>query len=471
LSVSQVVGSAIDSCTLGVEAGGALSISEWDEITIKNAAETETYFGGYVTNIEETPVGPELDLVLTCQDYGIRFERARYNGEWKTSTTLASVLATIKANALPPLAEFDFATYVQSLGSIARLRSPRLTVRDLLDEICSRLNADWYVGYDKKLHIFSEVENFAPYAISDEPNYSTSYPCENLKRYRSGTATVNRVTVVGGAYLSDDVEHEYAGDGQQVRFVVPYRYHEASTNTAVKVYQNAGSDETPSWSLLTLGAKYLDDNVAKDVYLAFEEKFFEFTAAPPNLKRSWKVSGRYEAPLRVVVTNDASYTALGMYLDDVIVDDTIRAKDEARIVGTAYMLEHANTTVLTCATVEPGLRAGQVIRITNGELGLSSSEKMIRNLTMTFPGGGNVRYSLSIGDYVPDLYAILRKLLKRKSIYQYEWREDEVLDVYESWSEELGIAESVTATTAAGPYYFSDVPAESMEFGGVGAFG
>lgn len=469
LSVNQAIGAALDTCTIGVENGGALSINEWDEVTVTNAAATMIYFGGHVTGIADKPYGPEVDLVLTCQDYGVRFERAIYNGEWKNSTPLATVLATIKADAWPALTEFNFATYVASLGSLVRLRSPRMTVRDLLDEIASRFEAEWYVDYSKNLHMFYELEDAAPYAISDSPNYSTSYPCEDLMRTRNGIGMVNRVTVVGGAYLSADVAHEYAGDGQQVRFVVPHYYHAQAAETSVIVEINDGSDGSPSWTTKTLGIKYLDDNVAKDVYFAFQEKFFEFTSAPPLLKRSWRVKARYEAPLRVVVSDSTSYAALGFYLDAVLVDDTIRDKAEARTVGLAYLAEHSNTTILTGSVVEPGLRAGQTITVTNSKLGISAVTYLIRSLTMTFPGGGAVRYNITIGDYSPDLYAMLRDLKKKK---EYEWREDEVLDILEQWTETMEFTtESLADATSTGPYYLSNTPAEAMEFGGTGAWG
>jgi hypothetical protein len=467
LSITQMIGKEIDTCELALVNPTGLTLHEWDEIRVTTADGSEVHFGGYVTHIEDSQLGPELDLILSCQDYTVRLQKAVINMEWVEQSDL-TILADIREHALPALTDFDFASEAINQGTVPRLRSPRMLVIDLLNELATRMGAEWYVDYDKILHWYSGDEIAAPFGISDTPDYATTFPCADLKQVRDGMGIVNLVTVVGGSFLSDDVTHEYAGDGQQQRFVVPHFYHAPSTGSSVAIEVNSGTDISPIWTAKTVGVKYIDDSAGKDVLFAFTEKYFEFASAPPNLKRAWRITAKYEAPLRVQVPNNASYAQYGLWLSAVLNDSTILDKVEARRRGLAYLAEQAETTMLTGSVDQPGLRAGMVLPITNAARSINASY-MIRSLTIAFPGGGFAHYAFEAGDYLPDLYAMLREI-GRQAAGTVEWREDEVLDILTLTEETLEMTEVHSAAASQGPYYFSDTPSEAMEFGGAGAF-
>lgn len=451
IRIVQVMGEPIDDCSFAIEDGGALSFTEMDELIISNAAETERYFAGLLTAFEKHEVGPELDYICEAQDYTVLLEKSIINQEWEEDTDDTAVLTAIRSNADPDLTDFDFTTHVENVGSITQLRLPRKTVREALNELANRVGAEWYIDYNKNLHWFDAEDSRAPYNISDSPDLSNTYPCSGLVQSVDGLDVINRVTVVGGDYLSDDVTHEYAGNGEQDRFVVPHRYRAASTESAVVVEENTNTDLSPSWSALTVGTKYIDDGAGKDVLWAFQERYFEFASAPSDLNKSWRVKGRYEVPLRVRVRSDSSYDRYGRWFEDVIIDETIKTKEEARARGKVKLAESAlGKTVYSCRVYEPGLRAGHIVGVVNSNFSLSD-DFLIRRLTRTFAGGGYIVDELELGDYLPDLYDLMVKASRAAT--KVEWREDEVLDELLEHEDELAFTEGThTVSATSSPY-------------------
>jgi hypothetical protein len=452
ISIKQVMGKAVDIAKLSLENAGALTITEWDEVIISNDAETVTYFGGHITTmVPRIRAGIEIDYKITCQDYTILFDKAIINKEW-VSQTDTTILADIRTDASPDLTAFDFSTEVTSQGTIDRFRAPRRTVREALDELAKRAGAVWYVDYDKNLHWFGVEDVYASFGLSDSPDYSSSYPYAHLRKEVDGMSLINRVTVVGGRYLSANTTHEYASDGQQTLFTVPYYYHHQTGESAVLVDKNTGSDVSPSWTAQTLGIKYIDDGAGKDVLFSFQERFFEFATAPSDLKLGWRVRARHEAPLRVRVRSQDSYDRYSQWFEDVLVDYTILDKGEARKRGKAILAERAlGRTVYYCSVHEPGLRAGEVVRLEDSTFNIDDYY-LIQKITRFFLGGGNIVDELAMGDYLPDLYELMVEVAKTAA-EKVEWRDDEVLDELLEMAESLAMTEGGFAVTPSGiPY-------------------
>jgi hypothetical protein len=100
-----------------------------------------------------------------------------------------------------------------------------------------------------------------------------------------------------------------------------------------------------------------------------------------------------------------------------------------------------------------------VLPMVNAARGINASY-LIRSLKVTFPGGGFARYEFECGDYLPDLYAMLRELDKKASGV-VEWREDEVLDNLLQYYETLALLETTAAPTATyPPYYWGSYPSK-----------
>jgi len=454
LEITQEMGRVIDTCVFGLRDASALTIQEWDEVIITNDAETETYFAGYLIYYEATPVAVEVDYICECLDYAAVFEKSIINQEWEDIAD-NTILANIRSNAEPDLTAFDFSTNVINLAPVPRLRLARRTVRAALDELADRVGAEWYVDYSKNLHWFSAQSGDAPFELNDAPDLTNDYPVSNLRQMVDGQEVINRVTVVGSDYLSGDSTHEYEGNNQQVRFNLPYFYREPTTGT-ILIDKNTGSDVSPSWSAQTVGIKYLDDDAspAKDVLFSHKEKFVEFASAPPDLNRAWRITARYQIPLRTRARSNDSFDTYGQWFEGVIVDDDIKDKTEAQNRGKYYLASQAMAkTVFTCFVHEPGLRAGQIVKLTDSTLDVEGLY-LIRRLTRRFPGGGYVVDELELGDYIADLFDLMAQIA-RNMAGKVEWRDDEILDELLQYFETLTLSESTSVAATSAPYTWS----------------
>ena len=453
LVIEQEMGRDIDEASFGLADASALSIQEWDEVIITNDAETERYFAGYLMGLESAPANTEIHYICDCLDYTAILEKAIINEEWE-DTADNTILGNIKTNAEPALTAFDFATNVTNLGTVAFLRLARRTVRDALEELADRVGAEWYIDYNKNLHWFSVEAADAAYSISDDPDLSADFPCGQLRRMVDGHEVINRVTIVGGDYLSGDQTHEYAADNQQVRFTVPYFYREPTTGT-ILIDKNTGSDVSPSWSAQTVGIKYIDDGAspAKDVLFSHQERFVEFASAPSNLTRAWRITARYEIPLRTRVRSEDSFDRYGQWFEGVINDEDIKDKTEAQSRGKYFLAANALAkTVFHCKVYEPGLRAGEIIQLVNSNLSVNDTY-FIRKLTRRFPGGGFIIDDLELGDYIADLFVLMAQIA-RKAEGRAKWRDDEVLDELLQYVETLSLSEATTVTATSTPYTY-----------------
>ena len=461
LTISQEMGEAYDEMTLAMINAASLGLMGWQEVVVSNLAETERYFGGYIQGIEDQEFGTALDYILTVVDYTIDLEKSVINLKWEDETD-AAILAEIRTACVPPLTDFDFSTHVSSLKTLESFPARRLTVREALDKLATLVGANWYVDYDKNLRWFSDEDVRADFSLSDAPDFTNSFPYQYFEKNEEDVEVLNRITVVGGHYLSGNIVDDYAGDGEQVKFVVPNYYHKQTGETGVVVEINTGTDASPVWTAATVGVKYIDSLSDYDVLFAFEEKFFEFGTAPGDLKKAWRVKARYEAPLRVRVRSMPSYERYGRWFEGVLVNPDLEDKESARLYGRQALAENAlGRTVYRATTDTPGLRAGMVVGVENSLRGVND-DFLIQRLTRRFLGGGWISDDLELGDYLPDLNRMMLALARRTE-QDADYAEDEVLDELLEFFDEITFSgETHSMDTSTGPYTWG--PGGSNDF-------
>ena len=84
ITIDNVLASRIDQCKLGIYPADALGLSVWQTIAITNDAETETYFGGFVTRLDFSPLtdaagNRTLAAAVDCQDHTVLLEKSIIN--------------------------------------------------------------------------------------------------------------------------------------------------------------------------------------------------------------------------------------------------------------------------------------------------------------------------------------------------------------------------------------------------------
>ncbi len=328
-----------------------------------------------------------------------------------------------------------------------------MTLREIVDQLAQLAGADWYMDYDKNLHFFLAEDATAPFSLSESPNLTTSYPFYNLQKITDGSGVVNRVEIVGGNYLSDDVTIYLQGTGEEATVSLPFKMRGPEAGGGIQVSRNDGTVGTPSWTAMTVKVGYIDDlGGVTEVLHYYQEQVLEQQNSWPELANAVRVFGRLEIPLRTRVTDIASYEfyGLGQWFDAVISDVDITDKNTARLRGKALLAEEAmGRTAVKCKTRKPGLQSGMMIPVVTPLHGIDQSF-LIREVSAIVGIDGATDFSLELGIVDEDLIDIMMTLI-RGSKEKPIWREDEVLDELLDFAESFEFNTEVTDVSGRNP--------------------
>lgn len=444
--VQAAVGQRINTADLIIEdTTGSISITELDEVILSNNAETIRYFAGQVGKVQIDLEGITKVFKLKCYDYTKFVDMIIINEVYEDQTAAAILSSAFSEYA----SDFNATTYVETGYTFDRLVCNRISLARLVKILADKCGFDWYVDYDKNLHFFhQEAAEVAPFGLSDSPDNSTTYPYEMTKYEKDGLNVINRVTVRGGNYLSDDTDFEGPGNGYTTEFALPYKLHPPDGESQILVYKNTGSDGTPNWVAMVVGIDNVDDfSGPYDVLFNYEEKLLIFYAAPSNLNRGWKVTAQYEAPILVRIRSEDSYAEYGRWYDGVLRDPDISSKWVAQLAGKALLAENAMAQERGTVVIdEDGLNPGMFISIVDTLRGINSSY-LISKMTTTFLGNQVAQYSIEFGKYYADLYDMLAEL--RRQADPWIGQEDEGLltEMFELPTESFSFSAAVPSAT------------------------
>lgn len=440
---------------------------DWQELTVYDGV--DKIFGGYIQSFKDA-VGDDLglDYNLSASDYSIRFGHVTIKEQY-TDATNKEMIADIFSKYMPGEG-FDGVTYVEAVKRHDKKRFNRKKLLDVLKELAKDAGCDWRVDVDKKLHFFKNEKNYAPFNVSDNPDYVTTMPYSKDVVDTDGSGVINRVEVVGSTYLSDDSTFNLPGTGVDNRIIIPFRFHAPDGHTSVLMYRNDGTLGSPVWTPLTVKIAYIDELVnPNDLLYYFTEKVIEQATPFPALQNAVKIVGKYDVPLRVRVVDNNSFAFYGgRYFDDTVNRTDLNSKMAAKIVAKTKLAENAlSKKVISFETRQPGLHDGQIIKFTSALRGIDNYF-LIQTVTGNVGIDGKSVFTVDVGIYnhtLIDLLIILNRQMNAETV----WRDDEVLDEILQTAETLELEETHSLSTSQAPYYFSHDPAISFVWG-FGAF-
>lgn len=213
--------------------------------------------------------------------------------------------------------------------------------------------------------------------------------------------------------------------------------------------------DMPIWTTLTVKTGNVDTLVSsKDVLYYESTSRLEMLQNFPGLTNAIEVFGRYSLPMRVRMTNQASYDHYGKWLQLVVNAPEIVDKAVGVMRAKAELAANAFANIaISYSTRESGLRAGQTqyIRLPARHL---DARYLIQRVATTIGIGGVPNNQVDLGAVDQSLVGFLLEL-KRASQAEIEWNENEI----EVLDEVVDVTESITVTDAAptvsestGPY-------------------
>jgi len=420
---TRALGAELDTVDFTIDTWAGDEINKWDELVIE--VDDERIFGGFITQLEKSE-GSDLTVKyhIGASDYGVVFSHILLTADYTGASDYEIISDIVKDNC--PWIGIDNVQDILTHSETFRVNLK--FAREIIDKLAELGRAEWYVDQYADLYYFLSETAEMDFDLSDDPDYSDTFPFYGLVIHEGGGEICNRMEVKGGTYLSGDEYMYIAGTGKSPKAIMPFRMRAATTESEVLVWRNDGTEGTPNWIAMDVLAGNLDTlSDANDVLYFFQEKVLEQQSNWPNLPNAIKVYGRYEIPLRSRVRDYESYYFYGRWFDDYIVDKNIKDKTTARLAGLAELAKRSfGKETITLYTRVHNLIPGRKINLVSTLFGIDD-EFIIQRVYGNMRKRGYVVYTISLGLWNDDLINLIIELYSRRK-HTADWIDNEVLD-------------------------------------------
>uniref|UniRef100_A0A6M3L407 Tail protein n=1 Tax=viral metagenome TaxID=1070528 RepID=A0A6M3L407_9ZZZZ len=411
IEVDAALGQNVTTCSfIADDITGVVDPIELKVVVLTNAAETVKYFAGIVASVTNVIEGIGIVHHVECQDYTLLTEMAIVNETYLAKTDKFMIDDMFTDN----LSEISTAGITETGIPAPTMVFNYTSIRAALDQISKITGMEWYIDYDKVLHYHAPAEQYASFDLSDAPDNSATFPYYDFQYARDATRIINVVTVVGAWYKSSDITTEFAADGQQTLFKLPYsRIQAPAANPAViQVWRNTNIEGTPTWTAKTVGLANTEDSGSFDVMFNFGEATLEWAVAPPAFYDAWKMTYRYAVAIAQTSRDQPSITAYGREYHKKVVDKDVQSFEQAEQRGRQILNEQANVkTILSLKHNQDGAVVGQRQKVTHALFGLDGYYT-ISKIRMIFRRSSTAEYICTLAGSHPndDILDNLREL-------------------------------------------------------------
>ena len=395
-------------------------------------------FGGVVVKFVQRAEDYKIILYdIECEDFTRLLDRRLVVNTY-ANQTIQQIIENINSEFLT-----DFTINNVNGGSkiISYIAFNYIPASQCFQKLADLINYDWFVDYDRDIHFFAKAFSTAPFELADDDG---SYIFNSLKIRRDNSQLKNKVFIRGGQFLADTLTTEFISDGIQNTYTLPYTYDDLQTAVTGEVWEQ--------------GIDNIDVPSTKDYIWNNEEKFIRFRGDRiPSDTSSIKISGQPFLPVRVVIQDQDSIDQMvsveggtGEY-EFLIIDNSINSREGARERANAELESYKSTlSEGSFRTYNDGLEAGQTITINSSAHGINE-EFMINKVTARMWTHEGLQYDVSlVTTKTLGIIEFLQNLLT-KSTEEIIINENEVLDLVEAKSENIGIAEIVVSSTSHNP--------------------
>lgn len=410
-------------------------INDHDEVIVTDQGQARL-FGGFVESFEARPDGVEIEYDVVCVDYSWLLDHPNQliTKVYEDETSDQDIIVEIMEKYCPEIGTDDVEEIEEDL---TREYYENMTPRQIIDALCKRTGATWYVDYGGAGDYKASLHYFVPEAIFwsgvtmefedgihlDPP----PYPYGSLvKRREHGIAT--EVTVEGRPSYVEVFEatiaiaEEDSDDpdlAAKKRIKLPYKLKPLNGEIRPQIWAYDGSDYL--WQKVGYGGTQDGlgdiDSDEHQVLWYNDDKYLEFYTAPGLDGSNYGV--KYSAcelrPTEGVATDSTGETKYGRVLKTRVHDETIHDTETAQLVAETLLDRwKAGQDTISCVVWNHGLRAGGTIHLKNVLLGIDDVF-IIQRVVGRGIGGDLWEYELELGKYIPDAVDTLRDISADKA--------------------------------------------------------
>lgn len=163
-------------------------------------------FGGFIRTAKydySVYGGVEADIAIQAVDYGVMLAESPATFVMPFQTDLECIAqAFTYGQQQGHLVGIDFTTFVMHIGSAGGFVFSWQTTRDAINKVANALVASYYVDYYKYFHFAPSLAVSAPYAVSYQPNGTSTFPFHDFSFTKDSTNSITTPVIEGSTQLS-----------------------------------------------------------------------------------------------------------------------------------------------------------------------------------------------------------------------------------------------------------------------------
>lgn len=453
IKIENILTRKRDGCVFKINSfGGDSLIPQLGQEVIVTLGGTKV-FGGIIVEREiASQAYQSFVWEVICEDYTRLLDRKLVPDTYQ-DMTVDQVMADLLANYFP--AGFTI-NNVSCPVTVKYIQFNYVPLSRAIEQLADLAGYDWYVDYDKDVHLFLASSQAAPVDIEDA---NGSHEYDSLVIRADNSQIRNSVVVRGGQYLGLSFTGEAEGNGVDYVFPLPYRFSEFRA--------------TLTGQALSIGTDYIDDADNFDALYNFNEKTLKFkTVDTPSNGAVLRYSGLPYLPVIVKVTAEEAISTLSAteggdgVAEYLIVDNSINSKQGARQRALADLAIYKTTiSEGEFVTTTTGFRAGQRVRVNSTSRGIDDYF-VVNKVTLAQWSSDAFAYQISLVSTKSfDMIDLLSRLLLADT-KKIEIAADEKIDIVKSLEVSLSMQDAISATTSsAGPYVWSNAAGTTPNHG------
>jgi hypothetical protein len=309
--------------------------------------DSEIVFAGRIYSVAKSQ--DEQGIVryqVKCKDYSYDLDRELVN-EGYEEMTVEDIIADIIDTYAPT---FTYANVVCTLP-VTKVVFDRITVSSAIQKLSDLTGFAWYVGYDKDIHFFEKNSEPAPFNVTDN---NGNYIPDSLEVSKDFSQIRNRVFIKGAEIEGEERTEVFDGNGVKKQFKLSNKFSSLPTVSVSGVSK-------------TVGVDFLSNEDDYDCFWDFNQQYIRFkdTTIPGSGTNNIEVTGLPLYTLMVQVEEPVSIAQYGVF-EFAKTDKTIKSREEAVSLAKTEIQAYKDGLVEgSFDTYTPGLRSGQVIRVTS----------------------------------------------------------------------------------------------------------
>lgn len=366
-------------------------------------------YGGYATKYTDKTDKKQVFTAIECHDYWQQLDRIIINEVFSGRSDVYIIKSLL--NKYAPWVDTSNLPSVAAAATFTIKNYRNVSLQKAIQDITNVTGFQiWIDPYKRIYYVYPGQAQTAPFALSTSPDFRTSFQYGVDDFEIDDNAVINRVYFYGGRKLSNDFTQDVSTQVNGVNKVFVLAYYPRQTGDGKIHVKVNGVDVNVGYANSDKAANtFVSQGGTANVLINADARNITFDTAPAS-GSTVSVIYRYESPMVIVVTDEASRQFFGQYYDGFLSDETVFDVNIAIQRSRVLLLEQSfGLKTLKCRCWRSGLQSGMVIQVDHSVRNIHASF-IIQEVDIIPYGNGFFEYYLTLGAWNWNMVDIVKKL-------------------------------------------------------------